>query len=227
MRLTALAASLLIAFAAAPAFAAEEPASPIAANFTLANNYFYRGLTQTDDKPALQGGFDFEHSSGFYLGTWGSNVSWLDDSGKSSLELDVYGGYRFEAGPLSFDVGALQYFYPGSKVEGATSADTLEFYASTGWKWFTAKVSYSATNLFGVDDSKGSLYPELGAEVELGAGFTAVASVGRQIIKNNDGDYNDFKLGITKDYAGLSFGAYVIDTDITKPRGLITVSKSF
>ncbi len=227
MRLTALAASLLTAFAAAPTFAAEEAASPIAANFTMASNYFYRGLTQTDHKPALQGGFDYAHASGLYLGTWGSNVSWLDASGKSSAEIDVYGGYRFEAGPLAFDVGALQYFYPGSKVEGATSADTLELYAKTGWKWFTAKISYSTTNLFGVENSKGSIYPEFGASVELGAGFTAVANVGRQFIENNAGDYNDFKLGITKEYAGLSFGAYVIDTDITDPRGLLTVSKSF
>ncbi|KAF7600306.1 MAG: hypothetical protein CGU28_06645 [Candidatus Dactylopiibacterium carminicum] len=225
MRKTALSAALLSVFVAAPAFA--EEASPIAANFTITNNYFFRGITQTEDKPAIQGGFDYVHDSGFYVGTWGSNVSWLDDSGKSSVKLDVYGGYRFEAGPLAFDVGALQYTYPGSKVDGVTKADTLELYASSGWKWFTAKISYSATDLFGVDDSKGSLYPELGASVELGAGFTAVAHVGRQIIKNNDGDYNDFKLGVTKDYAGLNFGAFVIDTDITKPRALVTVSKSF
>src|SRR4030081_1004235 len=85
----ALGACLLIAPAQAqttPAPADAEPAKPaepytITGNFGIYSQYIFRGLTQTDRKPAFQGGFDFAHTSGFYLGTWGSNVSWLHDSG--------------------------------------------------------------------------------------------------------------------------------------------------
>ncbi|HXL84570.1 MAG TPA: TorF family putative porin, partial [Casimicrobiaceae bacterium] len=78
------AASVSITQAQTPAPA--EPAKPtepytITGNFGIYSQYIFRGLTQTDRKPAFQGGFDFAHTSGFYLGTWGSNISWLHDSG--------------------------------------------------------------------------------------------------------------------------------------------------
>ncbi|MEK7737008.1 MAG: TorF family putative porin [Pseudomonadota bacterium] len=78
---------------AAPAAAPAAP-SPFVGNFTLASEYLYRGIAQTRGKPAIQGGFDYAHPSGFYVGTWGSNISWLTDAGASgaSLELDIYGG---------------------------------------------------------------------------------------------------------------------------------------
>jgi len=98
-----------------PAFAmADEPASPhpLSANVGLVSNYVLRGISQTGGEAAIQGGFDYTHSSGFYLGTWGSNVGWLTefqgyDSG--SMELDLYGGYRHHIGPVSYDVGAIRY----------------------------------------------------------------------------------------------------------------------
>jgi len=68
--------------AAAPA-ADAKPVDPytLTANVGVYSQYIFRGLTQTDTRPAFQGGFDFAHESGFYLGTWGSNISWLQDSG--------------------------------------------------------------------------------------------------------------------------------------------------
>lgn len=75
---------------------AAEPAPPytLAYNVGLYSQYIFRGLTQTDGSPAIQGGVDFTHSSGFYLGAWASNISWLEDGGNYqgfSLELDLYG----------------------------------------------------------------------------------------------------------------------------------------
>ncbi|MDQ8020264.1 MAG: TorF family putative porin [Moraxellaceae bacterium] len=225
MRKTIL-ASLIATTLSAPVLAQESPHS-VTGNLAFVNNYFYRGLTQTDDKPALQGGFDYAHTSGFYLGTWATNVSWLDASGKSSLEWDVYGGYKLAVGPVTLDFGALQYFYPGSQVEGATDADTLELYAAATWKWFTAKYSYAVTDLFGVTDSEGSYYPELNFSADVGAGFIAAAHVGRQHIENGT-SYNDWKLGVSKEvFSGFTVGAYYVDTDISKPRGLISISKTF
>ncbi|MDQ7988701.1 MAG: TorF family putative porin [Candidatus Dactylopiibacterium sp.] len=233
MRLSLIAASLLTAFLATPALAQE--AAPLTGNLSFTNNYLFRGITQTDDKPALQGGFDYGHASGFYAGTWASNISWLnsrtDGDGndvrtKSSLEWDVYGGYKFSAGPVAFDVGALQYFYPGAKVSGAEDADTTELYAAASWKWFTAKYSHAVTNLFGVENSKNSYYPELNFAMDVGSGFTASAHVGRQHVKGG-GSYNDWKVGVSKELFGVTVGAYYVDTDISEPRGVVSVGKTF
>ncbi len=89
---------------AAPSFVFAADAAP-ASDFTASYNvglfsqYIFRGLTQTNNKPALQGGFDVSHKSGLYIGGWASNVSWLRDNGASSyyntggsLEIDLYGG---------------------------------------------------------------------------------------------------------------------------------------
>src|SRR5687768_15472297 len=98
----AVAAALASGLAQAQAPAAPaEPASPhtLTGNVGFYSQYIFRGLTQTDRKPALQGGFDYSHSSGFYAGTWGSNISWLRDGGGynsgGSLEWDFYGGYKW------------------------------------------------------------------------------------------------------------------------------------
>ena len=122
--------------APAPA-AAAAPASPFTGNFTLASEYLYRGIAQTRGKPAVQGGFDYAHPSGFYIGTWGSNISWLVDAGASgaSLELDIYGGYKGAINDdVSYDIGVLTYNYPGSYPKGFTKPDTTEIYGAITWK---------------------------------------------------------------------------------------------
>jgi len=87
--------------APAPAAAEVKPVEPytITGNFGIYSQYIFRGLTQTDRKPAFQGGFDLATPGGFYAGTWGSNISWLHDAGVvdhgASLEWDFYGGYKY------------------------------------------------------------------------------------------------------------------------------------
>lgn len=119
--------------AAAPAAAAPAPTPEhtFTGNFGLFSQYIFRGLTQTDRKPAAQGGFDYAHSSGFYAGTWASNISWLKENASvnggaapnfitgtyqsgGSLEWDFYGGYKWNL-PNDFvlDLGTLYYWYPG------------------------------------------------------------------------------------------------------------------
>jgi len=119
----ALAASGLFATAAFAQTAPAAPAvSPITANVTVTNDYRYRGMTQSNYKPAIQGGFDYAHESGFYIGNWNSSISWISDgydAGATSrnisapLEMDFYAGYKTELlgkGQVT-DVGALQYYY--------------------------------------------------------------------------------------------------------------------
>src|SRR4029453_8356894 len=100
-RKSMLAAALGMLFAQSALAQTPAPAPPpeqtITANVGLFSEYLFRGISQTAGKPAVQGGFDYAHSSGFYLGTWGSNVSLLEGFGadsRSSLGWDLYGGYK-------------------------------------------------------------------------------------------------------------------------------------
>ncbi|TRZ70576.1 MAG: hypothetical protein D4S02_00300 [Rhodocyclaceae bacterium] len=207
--------------AAEPAPAAA-PASPFTGNFTLASEYLYRGIAQTRGKAAVQGGFDYAHPNGFYIGTWGSNISWLVDAGASgaSLELDVYGGYKGAINDdLGYDIGVLTYNYPGSYPKGFTNPDTTEIYGAITWKWLTAKYSHTTTNLFGALTPKGgkttgSGYLDLTATFDLGDGLGVTAHVGHQAVKDfSAASYTDWKLGVTKDVGVGVIGAAVLSTD--------------
>lgn len=222
-----------------------EATSPITANLTLASEYVYRGISQTREKLALQGGFDYAHSSGLYIGTWGSNISWITDAtpaATSNLELDVYGGYKGSiSDDISYDVGVLHYDYPGTFPAGFTSADTDEVYVAGSYKMFTLKYSHSLSNLFGYANSKNSTYIEANANFEVMSGLTLGLHAGHQKIKNNANyDYTDYKIGLTKDFGGgLSVtGAYidtnaddalytVKDTKIADSRFVLSVTKAF
>lgn len=213
--------------------AAPAPASPhtFTGNVGIFSQYIFRGLTQTNRDPALQGGFDYSHSSGLYAGTWASNISWLRDGGSynggGSLEWDFYGGFKGNFGKTDFtyDVGALYYWYPGDIVPGFVRADTLELYGAVGWKWISVKYSHSMNNkTFGVPDSRGTYYLDITANIPIGdTGLTAIAHWGKQkfdgqtpgLASNNDTiySYDDWKIGISyalpKDF---TIGAFYTDT---------------
>ena len=201
--------------------AAAAPASPhtFTGNVGLVSNYVFRGITQSAAKPAIQGGFDYAHSSGFYAGTWASNVSWVADnnwsaasSASNSLELDLYGGYKGTiGGALGFDVGLLTYIYPGSNTSvGGTfiKPDSTEVYGALSYKWLTVKYSHSTTSLFGWnkfggtvnDKTDGSGYLEFNAAFDMGNGWGLAGHAGHQKIRGNGpASYTDYKIGVTKD----------------------------
>ena len=120
--LLAVSASHLLAQTAAPE-AAPTPDWTITGNMALSSDYRTRGISQTDKMPALSGGFDVAHSSGFYIGNWNSNVD-SDYYTGASLELDFWTGFRGTLGDtgLGYDIGAFYYYYPGSGSGGATVA---------------------------------------------------------------------------------------------------------
>ena len=200
-----------------PAFAEEAAASPVSANVTLASEYVYRGISQTREKLALQGGFDYAHASGLYVGVWGSNINWLQDAGQSSsLEIDIYGGYKGKVSDdFSYDVGYLRYEYPGSYTTGFVSPNTDELYVAGTYKMFTLKYSHSISNLFGFPDSKNSSYIDASANFELMSGLTLGVHAGHQKVQNNaNASYTDYKIGLTKDFGGgLSVTGAYIDTN--------------
>ena len=85
----------------------------VSANVGFATDYIWRGITQTGDEPAISGGFDYAHDTGFYAGIWGSNVNFNIDGAGS--ELDVYFGYAFETeSGVGIDISYVDFTYPGS-----------------------------------------------------------------------------------------------------------------
>jgi uncharacterized protein (TIGR02001 family) len=233
MKKTIIASLLIGAFAApvmaqtaapAAAEATPAPASPFTGNVTLATEYIYRGITQSNRKPAIQGGFDYAHSSGAYVGVWASSISWLSDipGGISApIEIDVYGGFKNTfAEDFSYDVGVLTYNYPGTYPAGFTKPETQEVYGSLGWKWLSAKYSYAfSKNIFGWtgtngEKTRGSDYLELNGNFDLGNGWGVLGHIGHQKIKNfSDASYTDYKVGVTKDVGLGVIGLSYWDTD--------------
>jgi uncharacterized protein (TIGR02001 family) len=230
-----LKSKLLLALLAtsAAAFAQTAPAAPestLGYNVGVASEYRYRGIGQTRGDAALQGGVDYAHSNGFYVGAWGSSIKWIKDNAtttaspvKGPVELDIYGGYKFEAAGLAYDVGYLRYEYVKNSLQDSgaySNANTDEIYGAVTAGVVTGKYSYSLSDLFGNKDSKGSAYFDLSATFDLGNGYALVPHVGRQIIKNqanNAGNYTDVALTLNKDLGdGLSASLSAISTNADK-----------
>ena len=216
----------------------EPPKAPytLSANVFLVSDYLFRGITQTWGKPAIQGGFDFVHDSGIYLGTWASNVSSNEFPG-GSMEWDMYGGYNYKVNDdITVGAGVYYYYYPGANLDKANpplpgrSLNTFEGNLSASWKWIGVKVSYAFSDYFGADkqlgfqdDTRGTVYPEVNVNYPLMDNLTLVGHVGYTHYSENlaapnangrtDPSYVDWKLGVSwvwKD--GWTLGAYYVDT---------------
>lgn len=221
----------------AMAQAAATPEYTFTGNAGLFSDYRFRGFTQTDYKPAFQGGFDFAHASGFYLGNWNSNVEQSLYTG-ASLEMDFYGGYKGTVGDFGYDVGYIHYFYPNSGQAGATKIKNGEIYVGGSYGPVSLKFYNAVTDFFSVADTKNSYYLDLGAGFDLGDGWGVNGHVGYQKVKHYD-NYTDYKIGITKDLSGWVVGASLIATskkdffltgdgeDGGKTRLVLQVTKSF
>jgi len=228
MRLNTIAVSLIAMLVSIPAIAEEAAApSPITGNFSIVSDYRFRGISQSYKQPAVQGGIDFTHSSGAYLGTWMSSVSGNSYTNGASLEWDMYGGYRGTiVGDFGYDVGALYYYYPSAHYNdnGKTKYNTLEAYGALTYKWASLKYSHAVTNFFGAKtetagafgsgDSKGSGYLDLSANIPLAEKLTFNAHLGHQSVRHyTKMAYTDWKAGVTYDLSGWQLGAAVVGTN--------------
>lgn len=221
---------VVMAEEAPAAAAAAAPASPhtVSYNIGLFSQYIWRGMTQTDESLSLQGGVDYAHSSGLYAGAWASNVSWTTDQGymdSGSLELDLYAGYANTFGNtgIGYNVGVLQYLYPGDNTDGLPETDATEVYGGLSYKWANVKASYTASDeAWGFDNSDGTWYLEANADIPIGeSGYTINLHVGdfqfdgkTAGVNNDKYDYTDWKVGVTKAWDnGVKLGAYYTDND--------------
>jgi uncharacterized protein (TIGR02001 family) len=199
----------------------------------------FRGISQTNEKPAVQGGFDLGHKSGFYAGTWASNISWISDgtsgappgqTASASMEWDFYGGFKGELpADFGYDLGVLYYWYPGSYPPGYVTPDTTELYAGLNWKSILSlKYSWSANNqTFGIPESRGSSYLDFSATYDViekvndvMGKVTVFGHYGYQWYKgNNNGfdnsnlNYGDWKVGVSTELWGVTVGIYGTGTN--------------
>ena len=210
MKKTLLAVTLaaLTSGAATSALAADpkapEPEFTISGNVALVSDYRFRGVTQTFEKPAIQGGFDFTHQSGAYLGTWASNVGeWANYGG--SMEIDFYGGYRgsLPTGDIDFDIGIIAYQYPGNTPElltaGSPKNNTREWYVGLSKGPVAYKFYRTTGNWFGIANSSGSTYHDLNASFGLNEQVTLAVHAGRQDVKGPTSpspDFSDYSIGL-------------------------------
>ena len=235
--------TLALAFAAVavPGLASAQ----LTANVSLTSNYKFRGQDQDVNRikavnPAIQGGFDYSFGdSGFYVGNWNSSVDWLSGN---SIEADFYGGYKFKAGEVDLDVGALTYVYPGN-----TSGNTTELYGAATYGPITAKYSHTVSkDYFGWAGAKTSSnrgrntgYLNLAFAQEVAPSVTLKASVGYTRFASDIKDlgvpnYVDYSVGGAYDFgAGLSLSAAVAGAnkkgffgDANKARLIVSLTKT-
>jgi uncharacterized protein (TIGR02001 family) len=219
--LTLLATAVTLGALHGAARAEDAPASPFSFNIGAFSDYRYRGISQTRLKPAVQGGVDFAHSSGFYLGAWASTIKWIKDAGgDASVEIDLYGGYKGEiVKDVAYDVGVLTYQYPSNKLN--PKAETTEIYGAVTFGPATLKYSHAVSNLFGFADSKGSGYLDISASFDVGGGVILAPHIGNQSVSHNSNfSYTDYSLTVSKDFSGLLLSAAVIGTNAKKIGGV-------
>ncbi len=156
MQNTKLMAAVLGALCAMPSFAADAPA--VTSNFGFTSDYVYNGISQSYRAPALQGGFDYAHSSGAYLGVWGSNVSGNQFT-NASMETDIYGGYNGTINDaLSYQAGLISVMYPGGKAYNSTTDtykrwDTSSAILGVTLKGVNVKLTYTLTDWYGISNN--------------------------------------------------------------------------
>jgi uncharacterized protein (TIGR02001 family) len=251
MRKTVLSAAVATAFAVPTIVAAQTPAAaptppPVTGNMSIVSDYRFRGISQTYTGPAIQGGVDYAHASGLYLGNWNSNVSSILFAGGSGIEMDFYGGWKKSFGDFGLDLGSIYYHYPYAEFNvntgsagGSSKFENWELYIGGSWKWISAKLNYAIDNYFGLDnvqanegffvnkntgaflgahgDSKGTYYLDITATYPVNEKLSVIGHFGSLKVKNySDLDYDDWKLGATYDLNGWVFGASYVDTNAKK-----------
>jgi uncharacterized protein (TIGR02001 family) len=236
-RILPLALASLTLLGTAAAHADTTPEHTLTGNLSLTSDYRFRGISQTWKQPAVQGGFDYAHASGLYLGSWASNVSGNSYNNGAGLELDLYGGWKLALAPdLVLDLGALAYLYPGARLNSAPGVATdqkytnVDVYAGLSWGAFSAKLSVATSDYFGLDAaaagyayfsalpargrSKGSAYLDLGYSADLGSGFTLGAHLGRLDVRRYDElSYWDYKLSLAKELGGLNWSVALVGSN--------------
>jgi len=185
----------------------------LSANLTATSDYRFRGISQTQNGTAVQGGVDYAHESGFYIGNWNSSVSKQLYPNGIGVESDLYVGYKKDIyNGVTIDIGSYNYFYPGAvNLSGGPNFDTQEAYFGLGYGPVTAKYSYSLGTYFGIANSSGSGYAQVDVAqpVVFIENLNVVAHFGNtSVAKSSNLNYNDINVGLVYNLPyGLDLGA--------------------
>jgi uncharacterized protein (TIGR02001 family) len=220
----------------------------ISATLTAASNYLFRGISQTDNIPAVQGSFDYSvdvmEGLGLYAGVWGSNIN-FKDGGDAQIEVDTYFGIQGSIDKFSWKLGAIYYGYPGT--ESFRNYNYWEVAGSAGYDFGIASVNvglnYSPDFFAGTGTG---LYPsgDIKIPVPLLTNFSPYVSghIGHQSIHDNAlfgaPDYTEWAIGIGAKVEGLDLALKYQDTNLSKSEcfagrdwcgavAVFTVSKTF
>lgn len=184
----------------------------LSANVALVTDYRFRGLSLSEKDPALQGGFDVAHESGFYIGTWASSIQgYAGDpaGGLSELEMDIYMGYSGSIGDLSTDIGILAYTYPGSD-----DTHYIEAYGSVGGAIEAVSWTLGAAYVWDQDNvgSQDNIYLYLDTSTAIGDTPFGLNTH----IAYEDGAFGndkwDWLVGLSYSYQQFSFSVNYVDT---------------
>lgn len=174
-------------------------------NISVVSKYILRGIGNENTGAALQGGFDYAHDSGLYLGYWGSSLGYSYDSSgtdpytTNGFENDFYGGFAGTVGAFSYNIGVIQYYYVN-----VDDSDLTEAVLSLGVGPVTAKVQYLLND--GLWGNAGDAYWTLNYGTDLPAGFSFAATAGYYTYETDDND--DLCIG-----AGQAPGCSITTTD--------------
>jgi uncharacterized protein (TIGR02001 family) len=234
-----IAPALLAGMLAAPAHADEEQGWWYGGTLAATTDYVYRGVSQTDEGPAIQGSLDVGHSNGMYAGIWASNVD-FDEPDGIDYELNLYVGWVYDfTEDTSLDVQVVRYLYPGANAGYSFNFNEL-IAALSFLEYYTVTAAYSNDWL---NTDENAFYYHFGADIplgirdlnlKLGAGFNDISDAAGD-------DYWDFQAGINRDWGIFNVDLSYFDTsgynsrveDFLGPRGwadsrvVLTVSVEF
>jgi len=197
-----------------------EDAFEFSANVGLTNDYKYYGASQSSEGWAISGGFDTAHESGFYVGTWASSIDFnAGASDPAQIELDIYAGFANEfSNGISYDLGMIRYGYPDQNEDaGAGDYEYYEFYANFEYTFGGDFEPTLGANIWVSPDWFGesgtSIYPNGSLSISLPGGFSPYVNVGHLDVDDINLSYTHYQVGVSKDFAGLSFDLSYADAD--------------
>jgi uncharacterized protein (TIGR02001 family) len=221
---SALALGLSLGAGSAGAFELEDAGLTIGVTPTISSDYLFRGVSQTRNRPAVQGTIDIQHTTGFYVGAFASNVAFLGTNARQ--EIDALAGWRTSVAGVSLDLGGIAYTYPGYDNPAGSGLYDLQYYE------LAVKASYEVPNLpvpakllasfnwspnYQLESGDG-YYVEGGVEVGLPLDFTLAGRAGYQWIQNNtrwgSPDFANWNVTLSYKFSDFVLTAGYFDTNL-------------
>lgn len=186
--------------------------SPLTANVGVTSNYIWRGVSQTNEGPAVSGGIDYTHSSGLFIGTWVSNESWTSDAG---YEQDLYAGYNGSLGSFNYGIEYMDYTYPvGNGTDDFAEAIVTLGYGPVTFT-YAPTVSKEASG-----SNQDDVYMSIAASFEVKKGLTVGVLAGQYDFDGGSAnDYKHYQITLSKD--DFVFAYDKVDPETADPNGVV------